>query len=139
MIPDNCPLKSELNIPVKCPCYNKNNCSIIKKDIKTLKDIQDLVFREYIKNGYVYRWNNVKESGISDLAELGLIVTEIAEAQEIIRCKRFFDKHDLGLECADIIIRTLNFMSRKRLDADKLILEKHKENMEREKLHDKFI
>ena len=29
MIPDNCPLKSELNVPVKCPCYNKNNCNIL--------------------------------------------------------------------------------------------------------------
>lgn len=101
-----------------------------------LKEIQDLVFQECIANGYVKLWNKHKKIG--DIAELGLIPTEVTEAQELIRNKNT-DRYKLGLECADIIIRTLNFMSRKNLSADFFIQQKNQINLTRETLHGRDV
>lgn len=106
---------------------------------KTLNEIQELVFKEYIKNGYLDFWNcPIKDyQMIFDIAEIGFFTTEIGESIE----SRFIDKsdYDLGLECADIIIRTLNFMSRKHFNATFFILEKNKLNLKRGLLHGKKI
>lgn len=105
-------------------------------------------------------WNahrfNAQDSKIRDIAELGLITTEVSEAIESVRNFWKEDdtnnfegindlqqsiKHnsDLAKECADIIIRTLNFMSRKGFDAEKVILHKNKINLNRGLLHGKSV
>jgi len=108
-----------------------------------LIEIQDLVFEEYKKNKYLEMWQSEKgtysqEQKIKDLAELGLIITEISESMEEIR-KKDYVFHDLAIECSDIIIRVLNFMSRKNLDAEYFILLKNEVNTKREKLHGKGV
>lgn len=81
-------------------------------------------------------WNS--HGKVGDIAELGLIPTEVTEVQEEVRNKNT-DPNKVGTECADIIIRTLNFMSRKGLDAEKFILAKHKVNMTRNTLHGRDV
>lgn len=110
-----------------------------------LIEIQELVYQEYRKNGYLEEWtlhpyqgNYSKLQRKLDLAEVGLFNTEIAEVQEELR-KKDYIFYDLGIECADIIIRVLNFMSRKNLDAESFIKIKHEKNLLREKLHGKEV
>jgi hypothetical protein len=113
-----------------------------KKDL-TLNEIQTLVYKEYIDNGYLNMWLDsqslkgliTKRQYINDIAELGLITTEVSEAIESIR----LNKNNLGEECADIIIRVLNFMSRKGLNAQKFIIQKNMVNVNRTKLHGKEV
>lgn len=116
----------------------------MSKNIISLHELQRKVYEEYRKNGYLYLWGSYhklerlnKLQNISAIAELGLISTEVSEAIECIRNNE--SGKNLGLECADIIIRTLNFMTRHNLNAEKYILTKHKINMERFKLHGKYI
>src|SRR3972149_8250723 len=112
-----------------------------------LSEIQSIVFIEYRNNGYLEMWDyptihneRLQSQMIFDIAELGLITTEKVEAIEFVRnnkievCNNF---SDLAKECSDIIIRTLNFMSRKGFDAEKVILHKNKININRGKLHGK--
>jgi len=104
--------------------------------------VVELVFNEYIKNGYLVKWQSAqdilgtKDGAIVDIAELGLVATELSEAMEDVR--KGNAKH-LGEELADIIIRVLNFASRKEIDLEEEILKKHTVNMEREYLHGKEI
>jgi NTP pyrophosphatase (non-canonical NTP hydrolase) len=113
-----------------------------KKDL-TLNEIQTLVYKEYIDNGYLNMWLDsqslkgliTKRQYINDIAELGLITTEVSEAIESIR----LNKNNLGEECSDIIIRVLNFMSRKGLNAQKEIIQKNMVNVNRTKLHGKEV
>lgn len=110
-----------------------------------LNKIQKLVLEEYRKNGYLYMWNSferLQPSSIGNIAELGLITTEVTEAMEALRSNKYeptITEENLGIECADIIIRVLNFMSRKHLDAEEFILKAHKKNMKRGKFHGKLI
>lgn len=118
-----------------------------------LAQIQKILFIEYNDNGYCSMWNpkmydkNEQEQRIRDIAELGLIGTEISEAIEEVRGNWKIKSDDnlllkftpLSKECADIIIRTLNFMSRKGFDAEKTILHKNKINLKRGKLHGRKV
>ena len=61
----------------------------------------------------------------------------LQEAEELR--KKEVDENQLAEECADIIIRVLNFMSRKGLDADIAIFSKHQKNMTRGYLHGKGV
>jgi NTP pyrophosphatase (non-canonical NTP hydrolase) len=98
--------------------------------------LQELCFEEYVKNGYLALFN--AEGKMGDLAELGLMLTEIAEAMEEIGLKeKKVDAEHLAEEAADIIIRALNFMSRKGLNAEVAIFKKCQKNMERPYLHGK--
>lgn len=101
-----------------------------------LDEIQRILFREYIKNGYLDSWN--REGKIGDIAELGLIITEVAEAMEEVRNKNT-NETKLMMECADILIRVLNFMTRKDQFAEYFILRKHRKNLKRGKLHGRGI
>ena len=108
----------------------------------SIRNIQSLVYKEYLENGYKENWDIHKQVG--DIAELGLIVSEVSEAIEIIRGMKDSDylKLDdvfLDKECADIIIRVMNFMSRKGLDLQTAIIEKNKINLKRGYLHSKNI
>lgn len=107
--------------------------------------IQDLVFEEYKKNGYLENWETaykiIKESGvvdprIVDVAEVGLVDTEISEAIEEIR-KGTPEKE--VTELADAIIRIMTYSKRKNYDLEKAILDKHLKNMKREYLHGKRV
>jgi hypothetical protein len=87
----------------------------------TIEELQTLIFKEYEKNGYHKMWtngfkNNSPEQPIFDIAELSLIVTEISEAIEEKRKNGLIDSENLFIECADIIIRTLNFMIRNEME-----------------------
>jgi NTP pyrophosphatase (non-canonical NTP hydrolase) len=103
-----------------------------------LKELQKKVFEEYKKNGYLLFWTygdiSENDQTKSMIAELGMINTEISEAIE--KCFRK-DHQNIGFECADIIIRTLNFMSRLGLDAEFYIERKNNTNFERGYLHGK--
>jgi hypothetical protein len=113
-----------------------------------IEEIQRKLFIEYEKNDYLRMWSNNfsklknQQNSIYDIAELGLINTEISEAIEEIRKKDIDEEirlSHLGVECADIIIRVLNFMSRKGISANYYINYKHNINMNREKLHGKEV
>jgi NTP pyrophosphatase (non-canonical NTP hydrolase) len=105
----------------------------------TIGQLQKLVFLEYEKNGYLENWTQFEEfkelQSIFDIAELGLISTEVSEAIESIRT----DKISIGYELADIIIRVMNFASRKDIDLESAILEKNSINLNRGKLHGKTV
>jgi hypothetical protein len=112
-----------------------------------LNQIQKLVYKEYVDNGYEVMWNKTYGTDgyelaeilrKNDLAELGLIDTETTEAKEEIR-NLVINNDNLSKECADIIIRTLNFMTRKGLNAEDAILNKHHKNMNRGKRHGRGI
>jgi len=108
-----------------------------------LSEIQKKVYKEYCDNGYSLFWKaeSFKETKKSCIAELGFITTEIAEAIETIFKSNGIPNSqleiELGLECADILIRTLNFMSRLNLDAEKYIDMKNIINSNRGYLHGK--
>lgn len=116
--------------------------------MNSIEEIQNMLFKEYQKNGYYKLWSNNfsnnknQQSIIYDIAEVGLFTTEISEAIEELRKKDIDDEiklSHLGVECADIIIRVLNFMSRKGISANYYINYKHNINMNREKLHGKEV
>ena len=117
----------------------------------SLNDIQNMLYKEYITNGYLDSWTvntdnvkgdfNILQQKL-DLAEVGLFISEIAEAQEILRNydeTNICNFESLSFECVDIIIRVLNFASRKGIDIEKAIFQKHTINMTRGKLHGKNI
>jgi len=97
-----------------------------------------MVFEEYKKNGYLEEWSNpdVLTQAKIDIAELGLVVTEFAEAME--ECRNI-DNEKLGYELADILIRVLNFASRKKIDVESHVIKKHQMNLKRGKLHGRRI
>ena len=108
----------------------------------TISEIMELVFTEYKLNGYIEMWQpqkiSIQEQKIRDVAELGLIITEVSESIEEVR-KNFVSDLDLVIELADIIIRTMNFASRKNLDLEEAIINKHSINLSRTKLHGKGV
>ncbi len=107
-----------------------------------MNQIQKLVHEEYKKNGYLKKWAFHPDDmqRVYDLAEVGLICSEVAEVQEVVRKENYIsdDKH-LSEELADIVIRTMNFASRNGISIEDAILEKHEQNMKREYLHGKKV
>ena len=95
------------------------------------KEIQKLVYAEYQKNGFEMYFNQYGACG--DLAELGLIVTEISEAIECIRKHNRYLK--LDYELADIIIRVMNFANRHNISLEGFIIKKNEINKNREPKH----
>ncbi len=113
-------------------------------DTCTIDEIQKRVHKEYTKNGYLKKWTatNKQDQPIFDVAELGLIGTEVSEAMEEIR-KKDVDEEErltaLGFEMADIIIRAMNFCSRKGIRVSFHIIDKDIINSERGELHGKGL
>ena len=99
-------------------------------------NIQELIrrcYEEYLKNGFFNFWDRqFRISG--DLAELGLVTTEISEGLECIRKE---DYEHLGEELADIIIRVVNFANRKDIDIESELIKKIFKNSKREYKHGK--
>lgn len=95
----------------------------------SLRELQKLVYKEYQQNKFEEGFN--KHGIIGDIAELGLISTEVSEAITKVR------KNEIGIdeELADIIIRVLNYCSRKYITLDNSIIWKNKINLKRAKLH----
>jgi len=94
-------------------------------------EIQKLVYSEYKKNGFEEEFN--KHDAIGDIAELGLITTEISEAIETIRYSN--TRKHLCFELADIVIRVLNFANRKGINLEFFIQQKNDINQQRNKFH----
>ena len=108
----------------------------------SIRELQKELFKTYKDKGYLEEWtsknNSVNEQKKIDIAELGLVCTEIAEAMELLRQHKY-KREDLAEECADIIIRTINFMSKKGLDLDIALWLKNNKNKKRECLHGKAV
>lgn len=107
------------------------------------KKIMKVVLKEYKKNGYFGEWEEIRKileehgkKNIAELAEVGLFITEVAESLEEIRND---NKDKLAIELADIIIRVMNFASRRGINLEDAILRKHKKNLKRERLHGKNV
>jgi len=114
-----------------------------------LSKIQKLIYEEYVQNGYEKMWNvdlyqtdlPSRTQRIFDLAEIGLWNTEVSETLEDTRSlgenEHLRDKW--AEEGADVIIRVLNFLSRKGIDAEKAILNKNEKNLIRGEKHGKEV
>ena len=108
-----------------------------------ITELQKLVFKEYVRNGYAERWSKEylmehpeELDLVIDLAEVGLFVTEIAELMEDIRDA---NREHYGEEGADIVIRLLNYFNRKGIDLEPYILAKHEKNLDRGRLHGRKV
>jgi NTP pyrophosphatase (non-canonical NTP hydrolase) len=95
-------------------------------------------------NGYRDMWNSADRScqlaklgNIGTLGELGLITSEVAEAMEHVREPEL--EIEFGEELADVIIRTLNLMSRLGIQVESYIERKDMKNRTRGKLHGRAI
>ena len=71
-------------------------------------------------------------AGIAQLAEVGLIHTEVGESQEEVRN---MDKERLAKELAGTIIRIMCFASRKGINLEKYIFMENDKNLTRERIH----
>jgi len=98
----------------------------IKHQIRILDDVQAELLEEYVKNKKHEIWG---DTPVGDIAELGLIAEELGEAMHNIR--KLGTKDDLAIECADIIIRAINFMSRKDILLGEALFKAHQKNKER--------
>ena len=87
------------------------------------------IYEEYKRNGFE---DYFSRGVLGDLAECGLINTEVSEALEHIRKG---DYEHLGEELADIIIRTINFSMRKHIDIEQELRKKILVNSKREYKH----
>jgi len=140
---EKCKVCHRLKPKITTEDFNKIKPTI--EEIKTLRNLQEKVFIGYELNGYKKRWNYPKENGlpvyvqrIFDIAELGLVGTEISEAQEELR-KHTLNRDVLASECADIIIRVLDFMSRNKLDLEIAIYKMNNKELSRGFLHGKAV
>lgn len=102
----------------------------------TIKELTDLVFNEYVANGFYSEWESVKPYWIGTIAELGLITSEVSEAMESVRHKKLVN---FEIELADIAIRLFNLCRRHNIDLEKRILDKHKKNLSRGVFHGKRV
>ena len=110
--------------------------------MSSLTYIQALVLIEYKENGYLDMWTkgrNNQEQKIYDIAELSLIMTEVSELIEYIRKGKKPDDDKYCYELAEIIIKTLNYCSRKGINIEKRIIEKNAINCNRVYLHGKEV
>jgi len=99
------------------------------------KDLRKLVYEEYKRNGFEEFFNKNKECG--DLAEIGLIASEIGEALDYIRDDK--ETKYIAVELADIVIRVLNYCNRKNIDLEFYIIAKNCINKRRSKYHGKKV
>jgi NTP pyrophosphatase (non-canonical NTP hydrolase) len=102
----------------------------------SLREIQKEHYEVSTKKGYTKNWNS--HGKIGDIAEVSLIVTEVSELLEELRKHKHNNEH-ISEECADIVIRVMNFMSRKGLDLEIALYLKNKINAKRKWLHGKAV
>jgi hypothetical protein len=113
-------------------------------EMLTLRELQLKLYEEYSQNGYRDMWDSADRScelaglgKIGTLGELGLITSEVAEAMEYVRDQRL--PHEFGEELVDVIIRTLNLMTRLGFNAQMFMEQKHEKNLTRGHLHGRII
>lgn len=94
------------------------------------KDFLEAIFKQYLYDEKHLIFEDKGEVG--DIAELGLIGEEIGEAMTAIRKKE--GKNQLAEECADMIIRILNFSMRKGLDIETALKKAHIKNKKRHRI-----
>lgn len=94
------------------------------------KNFLEAIFREYLQHEKNLIFED--KGDVGDLAELGLVCEEIGEAMTVIRKK--LGKNELALECADIIIRTLNFAMRKGIDVENALIQAYLKNQKRARI-----
>lgn len=114
-----------------------------------LEELQKMLYEEYKSNGYEEAWNNndLNVTVKTDLAELGLIVTEVSEAMECVRDGDYTARQDpltkkwegLPIEIVDIIVRAFNFANRKHLDLEPYFKLKTEQNHKRGSLHGRKV
>ena len=93
-----------------------------------LKKWQALLYQQYLRDEKDKIFNPHGEVG--DLAELAMVCCEeVGEA--IVGIRKQKGIKSLKEECADIIIRTINFASRKAIDIESAIEAAHKKNVAR--------
>jgi len=98
------------------------------------KDIMKLVYPEYQQNGFEAFFN--QHDDIGDIAEIGLVSSEVGEALDYCRDK---NEKFMALELADICIRVFNFCNRKGIDLEFYIIAKTHINNTRSKFHGKKV
>ncbi len=112
----------------------------------SVKDLQEMVYNEYVQKGFYEKWEQVTPYEIGYLCEVGLIAEEIGEVQREIRRNGLFFRNKILHNLCDIIIRALNMAT--RLQATKTttyyniayyLLQTHNENMKRDNLHGKKV
>ena len=96
-----------------------------------ISKLKEKIYEEYKRIGFEDYFNK-GNLVLGDLAELGLVTTEISEGLE---CIRKGNKEHLGEELADIIIRTINFSTRKHIDIEMELRKKILINSKREYKH----
>ena len=94
------------------------------------KEIQQLVYEEYVKNKFQENWE--KQGSFGDFKEFAKVAEEVFEGLDEISKN---DLPKLRFECADIVIRIMNFCTRKGIDLEHIIKEKNRINLNREELH----
>jgi NTP pyrophosphatase (non-canonical NTP hydrolase) len=110
------------------------------------KELQKLVYKSYVDNGFCGTWeeasNILKKSHkpelhkLIDLAECGLITTEVSETLEEIRND---DKEKIAKELAGCIIRIMNFATRLNIDLEPFIVSEELRNRNRGNHHGRKI
>jgi len=110
----------------------------------SLSEIQAELYKEYKANGYADMWeaadracSRIGLGRIGTLAEIGLITSEAAEAMEHVREPSL--NPEMGEELIDIIIRTLNCMTRLGFNANPILEAKNHKNLTRGRLHGRAI
>jgi|TARA_B100001964_G_scaffold179629_1_gene198334 NTP pyrophosphatase (non-canonical NTP hydrolase) len=92
----------------------------------TLTELKRLVMAQAIEKGF-----GVRPEDINVAEKLALIHSEVSEALEAYRHKRFEGKHCFGEELADVIQRTLHLAGVMNVDIEKEFLKKFEINKSR--------
>jgi len=102
----------------------------------TVQELQAILLTDYNAKGFLKKWQSVTPKWAGDLAELGLIHTEISETMEAVRDG---DEEHMAEELAGIVIRVLNFASRHNINLMEYITEEFKRNTNRPFLHGRKV
>jgi len=93
----------------------------------TLNELKELVMAQAAEKGF-----GVKPEDVNVSEKLALIHSEVSEALEAYRHKKFEGRHCFGEELADVIQRTLHLAGVMGVDIEKEFLKKFQWNKSRE-------
>lgn len=105
----------------------------------TLNDYIYNAYQNSLKHGF---WNGLEvDNSTVLLSKLMLVVTEVAEAAEVVRKEYTINnayEHDLGEELADICIRVFDLAGAVGIDLQTAIQNKMAHNKDRPYMHSKL-